>query len=329
MPHVPPVELTQRQVDLISKISERLGAWSERHGGNLSPQLRRENRIRTIQASLAIEANTLSFEQVSDLMDGKPVAGPPREITEVKNAIRAYENLENWHPWRVEDFLEAHRLLMDTLREDAGSFRAGGVGIYQGERLVHMVPLADRVPHQVADLLGWLRDTDTNPLLAGAIAHYEIEFIHPFSDGNGRIGRLWQTLVLSKWKPELAWLPIETVVHHRQNDYYAALAASDKAAEAGPFAEFILEALWERLGSTDQVADQVTDQVKALLALMGEGDSLSMKELMKRAGLRHRPTFRANYLTPAIETGLIEMTDPESPRSPRQKYRRKRDSERP
>jgi len=243
MPYAPPVELTQRHVDLISKISERLCAWSERHGGDLSPRLRRENRIRTIQASLAIEANSLSIEQVTDLMDGKPVAGPPRKITEVKNAIRAYENLENWQPYRVDDFLEAHRLLMDSLDEEAGRFRAGGVGIYHGDRLVHMAPPAERVPHQIRDLLGWLKNTDTNPLLAGAIAHYEIEFIHPFSDGNGRIGRLWQTLILSKWKPELAWLPIETVVHHRQSDYYAALAQSDQAAEAGPFSEFILEAI--------------------------------------------------------------------------------------
>ena len=191
MPYEPPITLTARHVDLVSRISEKLGEWQERHGGALSPRLRRENRIRTIQASLAIEANSLTIDQVTDLMNGKRVSGSAREILEVKNAIKTYEQLEKWEPFQVSDFLEAHRFLTESLCDDAGKFRSGGVGVFQGEKVVHMAPPADRVPHQIADLLGWLEETDTPSLLASAITHYEIEFIHPFSDGNGRMGRLW------------------------------------------------------------------------------------------------------------------------------------------
>jgi Fic/DOC family len=201
----------------------------------------------------------------------------------------------------------------------AGAFRKGGVGVYKGTKLVHMAPPADRVPHLVKDLLQWLRKTDLHPLLAAAVVHYEIEFIHPFADGNGRIGRLWQTLVLSAWRPQLAYLPMETVVHHRQGGYYKALAASDQAADAAPFAEFILGSLLDALLS-DQVTDQVCDQVNRLLGVFKKGEILSASVMMARLGLKHLPTFRRNYLKPALATGLIRMTQPDSPNSPTQRY---------
>ncbi|MCB1203718.1 MAG: Fic family protein [Verrucomicrobiae bacterium] len=319
----PPLTLTARLVDLVARIGEALGRW-EGSGRSPSPQLRRENRIRSIQASLAIENNSLSLGQVTDIIDGKRVLGLPREIKEVWNALKAYEMLENLDAGSVVDFLKAHAALMSGLVDDAGRFRKSGVGIYRGTDLVHMAPPADRVPHQIKDLLDWLGHTDTHPLLASAVVHYEIEFIHPFSDGNGRIGRLWQTLALCRWRPEFAWLPVETVVHDHQAEYYEALAASDKQADAAPFAEFILNTLLETLANHaagDQVSDHLSDHVKRLLSVFVRGEILAASEIRKRLGIKHPPTFRSNYLRPALAAGWIAMTQPESPRSPTQGYR--------
>ncbi len=319
MPYAPPLTITPRLIDLVSRISEALGRW-EGAEADLSPKLRRENRIRSIHASLAIENNTLSLSQMTDIIDGKRVLGLPREIKEVQNAMIAYELLDSLDPSSTKDLLKEHGALMKRLADDAGRFRKGGVGIYQGARLVHLAPPAERVPHLIKDLCGWLKRTDTHPLLAGAVIHYEIEFIHPFSDGNGRMGRLWQTLVLSRWKPRLADLPIETVVHAHQSEYYAALAASDKQADAAPFAEFILGALLESLQIPVE-NDQATGQVKRLLSVIKKDEIVGAEELMKRLALKHKPTFRDNYLRPALAAKLISMTQPESPRSPTQRYR--------
>ena len=323
MPYSPPHTITPRLIDLVSRISESLGRW-EGAVVAISPKLRRENRIRSIHASLAIENSTLSLSQVTDIIEGKRVLGLPREIKEVQNAVIAYELLDSLNPASSKDFLKTHSALMEGLAENAGRFRRGGVGIYRGATLVHLAPPAERVPHLIKDLFQWLKDTDTHPLLVGAVIHYEIEFIHPFSDGNGRIGRLWQTLVLSHWKPRLAWLPIETVVHDHQAAYYRALGDSDQQANAAPFAEFILGALLEAIESpivTDQVSDPVTDQVKRLLAVFLRDEILSAAELMQRLDLKHKPTFRDNYLRPALAAKRIAMTQPNSPRSPTQRYR--------
>lgn len=324
MPYTPPLTITSRLIDLVSRISEIMGRW-EAEDRAVSPKLRRENRIRTIHSSLAIESNTLTLEQVTAIIEGKRVRGLPREIKEVQNAFAAYELLEKFGPASVPDFLRAHGTLMQGLDTGAGAFRRAGVGVYKGTHLVHMAPPADRVPYLVRDLLRWLKKTDLHPLLAAAAVHYEIEFIHPFADGNGRIGRLWQTVILTSWKPQLAFLPMETVVHDRQAGYYKALAASDKAADAAPFAEFILGSLLEALlatPATDQVSDQVSDQVKRLLAVFVKGEILAGTVLMERLGLKHLPTFRRNYLKPALAAGLIRMTQPDSPNSPTQRYRR-------
>jgi Fic family protein len=224
----------------VADIGEAIGRFTATADRYLTPQLRRENRIRTIHASLAIENNTLTLEQVTAVIDGKHVLGHPREILEVRNALTAYEAMDGWEPTSREDLLAAHRLLMTALVDDAGRFRSGGVGIYRGKQLVHMAPPADRVQQQMDDLLDWLKHTDEHPLVASCVFHYELEFIHPFADGNGRIGRLWQTLVLRTWKPLLAYLPVETVVRQRQDDYYRVLAEADKQADATPFVEFML-----------------------------------------------------------------------------------------
>lgn len=239
----PPLTLTTKILALVGDISEQIGQLSVGDDNRQTPQLRRGNRIRTIQASLAIENNTLSVEQVTAVLDGKRVLGLPREIQEVRNAFAAYEAMPNWVASDRADLLQAHEQLMYGLIDDAGRYRQSGVGIYRGEQLVHMAPPASRVTHLVDDLLNWLAASDWHPLIASCVFHYEFEFIHPFADGNGRMGRLWQTLILSQWRPVLAYLPVEAVVRQQQDAYYAALSAADQQAEATPFVEFMLQAL--------------------------------------------------------------------------------------
>jgi Fic family protein len=222
-PYSPPLTLNPALLNRVSAIAEALGRWCARQDALPSPRLRRENRIQTIQASLAIEQNSLSVEQVSALFDGQRVIGPARDIQEVRNAINAYDALPRWDASNPQHLLEAHGLLMAGLINPPGPFRSGGVGIYRGDQLVHMAPPATRVPTLVADLLGWLASSDWHPLILSCVAHYELEFIHPFADGNGRLGRLWQTLILSRWNPLLAWLPIEEVIRSRQQGYYESL----------------------------------------------------------------------------------------------------------
>jgi len=265
----PPYTITSVMLKRVASISERLAtlAAADLSTGKLSPQLRRENRIRTIHASLAIENNTLSLEQVTDIIDGKPVIGPSRDIQEVHGAVAAYEQLEKWEPYSLEDLLAAHGILMHDLVARPGTLRTGGVGVFQGDRVVHMAPPAHLIHGHVENLFRWLRETDEHPLITGCVVHYELEFIHPFADGNGRMGRLWQTLILSKWKPLFAYLPVETIVRQRQKEYYAALGLADQQGDASPFIEFMLAALQDAVEGlkSDQVGDQDSDQVRRLL----------------------------------------------------------------
>ena len=197
-PYSPPLTLNPALLNSVAAIAEALGRWSARQDASPSPRLRRENRIHTIQASLAIEQNSLSLEQVTALFDGQRVIGPARDIQEVRNAITAYDVLPRWDPSNRQHLLEAHGLLMAGLIDAPGRFRRGGVGIYRGDQLVHMAPPAARVPALMGDLLAWLATSTWHPLIVSCVAHYELEFIHPFADGNGRLGRLWQTLILSR-----------------------------------------------------------------------------------------------------------------------------------
>ncbi|WP_395748543.1 Fic family protein [Prosthecobacter sp.] len=321
--YAPPFTITPRVLDLVALISEALGRWEAQNPEAMTPKLRRSRRLRTIHSSLAIENNSLSLDQVTAVVEGKKVLGPAKDILEVRNAFAAYEKLDDWNPSSTKHFLAAHGILMQGLVDRPGHFRSGGVGIMQGAKLVHLAPSAAGVPGLVKDLLGWLKQKPHHPLITSCVVHYELEFIHPFADGNGRIGRLWQTLILSRWKPELAFLPVESVIREQQAGYYRALAAADKAGQSTVFIEFMLSTLLqslEEVTTTDQVSDQVTDQVKALFKCLANGP-LSALDCMKKLGLSHRPTFRKNYLQPALEARLIERTLPDKPNSSQQKYR--------
>jgi Fic family protein len=324
--YIPPYTLTDEILSLVVEIGELVGAASPLADNPINPKLRRDNRIKTIQASLAIETNSLSLDQVTAIINGRHVLGPPDEIREVTNAYEAYERLLAFDPFSAEDILAAHRILMNDLTKESGKFRTGGVGIFAGEKLVHMAPPAERVPHLMRELLDWTKNAEVHPLIKSCVFHYEFEFIHPFLDGNGRMGRMWQTLLLYGWKPIFAWLPVETMIKTRQDAYCAALGHADKHADSAPFIAFLLHVIRDMLteiSQTEQVGVQLTDQVKKLLTALGT-EELPAKELMNRVGLRHRPTFRENYLLPALTLRLIEMTVPDKPNSSRQKYRKRR-----
>ena len=319
----PPFVNTPAIVALIADIAERAGRYSVATESSAALRLRRINRIRTIQGSLAIEGNTLDEHQITAILEGKPVIAPPREIQEVRNAILAYEQFETWDPTNEEDLLAAHALLVVSLVDRPGAYRSGGVGVMAGSTVVHMAPPANRVPVLMADLFGWLQRSDDHPLIASCVFHYEFEFIHPFDDGNGRMGRLWQTLILSRWRPLFAHLPVESIIHTHQNDYYRALHDStEQGVAATPFIEFMLGVIRVVLTdqATEQVAEQATEQVARLLVEIGD-DRFSAKELMAMVGLSHRPTFLYDYLQPALAGGWLEMTQPDTPKSPRQRYR--------
>lgn len=322
--YTPPYTISDRIVNLVSEITEILTKLTIDEKMKPNPRLRRDNRVKTIHASLAIENNSLSLEQVTDIINGKRVLGAPDEICEVKNAFAAYEHLLEMNPYSEKDMLKAHKILMNDLTKEAGAFRQGNVGIFAGETMVHMAPPAQRVPQLIKDLMNWVKKESAHPLIKSSVFHYEFEFVHPFTDGNGRMGRMWQTLLLYQWKPIFGWLPIETLIRERQEEYYRVLGEADRQADSAVFIEFLLQAIYDALKEiekTEQVGEQVTEQVQRLLDVLGE-ESLSTKELMGRLGLKHRPTFRDNYLLPAMKIGLIEMTIPDKPNSSQQRYRK-------
>ena len=331
--YTPPFHMTDKITYLIAEISEQVGRITVLQEGTISPHLRRGNRIRTIHSSLAIEHNSLSLEQVTAILEGKRVLGNPNEIKEVQNAYEAYELMLRLNPLSVKDLLKAHKLMMQGLVPENGRFRSRGVGIFAGKTLVHMAPPAEFVPEHIHNLFAWYKASKIHPLVKSAVFHYEFEFIHPFADGNGRMGRMWHSLLLGKWKEMFFWLPIEELIQSRQKEYYDALGIADRKVDSSGFVELMMEIIRDSLNevavvgrSIDQDSDQVTDQDKnqidRIISAIGE-DTLSAAEIMARLGLSHRPTFRKNYLNPALEQNLIERTIPDKPNSKNQKYRKK------
>ncbi|TVR59099.1 MAG: Fic family protein [Spirochaetaceae bacterium] len=320
MKYQPPYTITSEILNLVAAISEAIGRLTVLTGRARGVRLRRINRVRTIHGSLAIEGNTLSAAQITAILEGKRVIAPPREVLEVKNALAAYDRFGTWIPESEENLLEAHRVLMSGLIDDAGMYRHGGVGVMAGRQVIHMAPPADRVPILMTDLISWLAVTDAHPLIAGSVFHYEFEFIHPFADGNGRMGRLWQSLILARWNPLLADIPVESLVFEHQAEYYQALNESTRRTDSSPFIAFMLRMILDTvIISAPQVSPQVTPQVGALLAaIQGE---MSRESLQGSLGLSDRKSFHERYLKPALADGLIEMTIPDKPNSRLQKYR--------
>ena len=247
MTYQPPFTISSRAVSLVAEISALVERYVIRLEQRDALKLRRANRIKTIHSSLAIEGNTLSLKQVTDILDGKRVVAPLREIQEVKNAIATYDLAPTLDPFSVKDLLKAHGTMMAALVDGAGKFRIGGVGVFDGDQVIHGAPPAGQVPQLGASLFDWLRHSQDHLLLRSCVFHYEFEFIHPFTDGNGRTGRLWQSLILGKLNPVFLHLPVETMVHDNQNGYYQAINESTAKTDSGIFIDFMLERILDAL----------------------------------------------------------------------------------
>ena len=237
----PPFTVSAKAINLIAKISGQLERYAIRMEQEDTLRLRRANRIKTIHSSLAIEGNTLSEGEVQAVLEGKKVVAPLKEIQEVKNAIKTYELYPKLNPFSIQDLLLAHGTMMSGLVDEAGMFRKGGVGVFDGDKPIHIAPPADRVRDLMSDLFGWLENADDHLLIRSCVFHYESEFIHPFADGNGRIGRLWQSLILGRLNPIFEHLPVENMVYSNQQAYYHAINRSSDLGDSGPFIDFMLE----------------------------------------------------------------------------------------
>ena len=257
----PPFEITNEIVDSVVQIAELVGHLTVTNQLTSNPTLRRSNRIRTIHGSLAIEQNTLSLEQVTAVLNGKHILAPPKDIAEVKNAYEIYDRLEDLDPYSVDDLLTAHGIMMRGLVEESGMFRTRPVGVVDSEgHVLHFGTLPQYVPDLVMELLDWVKNSPVHMLVRSCVFHYELELIHPFADGNGRVGRLWHTLLLSKWNSAFAWLPVESIIHDRQQEYYNAINASNNEGESTIFIEFMLSAIKMALTEAIQADAGKTDK---------------------------------------------------------------------
>ena len=294
--YTPPFEITSKIIELISNISEKIGEISSIQNNSHYIQLRKENRIQTIHSSLAIENNSLSLEQITAIIDGKRVLGNPNEIQEVKNSVQAYDLLLTLNPYNEKDLLKAHKLMMQDLVENSGKYRTDGVGIFDGEKVVHVAPPAKRIPELMADLFEWLKTSDVHPLIKSCVFHYEFEFIHPFQDGNGRIGRLWQTVILKEWKEVFAWIPVETLIKENQKEYYNTLGVSDKSANSTKFIEFMLSIILttiEEIIETERkvtvnVTQKVTVNQKKIIEAIKENPNITQEKLAEIVGISRK-----------------------------------------
>lgn len=324
--HIPPFTVSNRMLDLVAGISEKVGQMNSHKTLESKPYLRRNNRILSIHSSLKIEANSLSLSEVRDVIDGHIVLGNQREIQEVNNAYQAYEEIEVIKPYSIADLKRIHRILTYHLVDESGTFRKGEEGVFSGNQCIFLAPPPQMVPTLMKDLFDWMRANrkKVHPLILSAVFHYEFVFIHPFSDGNGRMARLWHTALLYNWKNIFASIPLESQIEKYQNAYYDAIAKCHVAGNSDIFIEFILKMI-------DQVLDDVIVQIsksnaetseylKKLLEVMEYDVPYPAVAIMNALGLKSRETFRKNYINPAIKMGAVRMTLPDKPNSKNQRY---------
>ena len=292
----PPFVMNEQIATITAEIAELSGELSAYEGLTTNPILPRENRIKTIHSSLAIEQNTLSIGQVTDIIDGKRVLAPPADIKEVQNAYEIYEKLDILNPYSIEDLLVAHRIMTKDLIKESGMFRSGNAGVYDGEKLIHAGTPSSYIPEVMENLFTWLKESSLHPLIKACLFHYEFEFIHPFFDGNGRTGRLWHTLILSKWKPFFAWVPIESLIHDNQQAYYDAIEISNEKQNANDFVLFMLGiikiALEEILIRTRNVGENVGENEEEILNLLDNNPRLSAVKIAEKLNLSSRQVER-------------------------------------
>jgi len=327
MTYKPPYEISTSILNKVAAIMKMIGKFSSMNNLSNQPLLRRKNQIKSIHSSLAIENNQLSESQVKDLINGKLVIGPQKDVIEVQNAIKVYENIQDINPYDQKDLLKTHKILMASLLTDAGFYRKGQVGVFEDEKTIFLAPPADRVPTLMNELYDYLNHYDENILIKSCVFHYEFEFIHPFNDGNGRMGRLFQTCLLAKEEELFYYLPVESIIKRKQQEYYDAILKSNQEGTSSVFIEFMLGAIIESMNDTLKQSNiekgSLSIQAKKLLHVLEEGIPYSTLELMDMMGIKSRVSFRKNYLDPLLQSGIIEMTIPEKPMSRNQRYIKK------
>lgn len=322
----PPFTITNEILSYVSSISEKIGCITATNNLEAKPHLRKNNKIKSIHSSLKIEASSLTLGQVRDVINGRAVLGEQKEIQEVKNAYAAYERLSQIDPYNIRHLKQFHGIMTKYLVEESGDFRSGEEGVFNGDQCIFMAPPAQFVPQLMEKLFFWMNAArkDVHPLILSSVFHYEFVFIHPFSDGNGRMARLWHTAILSKWKPIFEYIPIESQVEMFQDEYYEAIAKCHVAGESTIFIEFMLsqiDAILDEISvQISEENEHLSEEVKKLLEVMEYDIPYKSKALMEKLGLKSREGFRRNYLHPAIELNLIRMTIPDKPNSRNQRY---------
>lgn len=325
--YIPPFDITNIMLDIISSIMKKIGKLDNYKNLNKMPILRRNNRIRSIHSSLAIEANSLSFDQVKDIIDGKKVIGPQDEIQEVKNAYEAYKLIKEVNQYSIKDLKKVHGVMTYLTVDESGEFRKGNEGVFdENGNCIHVCPPPEQVDELMKQLFKWMEENNgvIHPLILSSVFHYEFVFIHPFKDGNGRTARLWQNVILSNWEEIFEYVPIESQIKKYQEEYYLAIANCDHNGNSTEFIEFMLkmidETLEDLMESTSVQASHVSSYVNKLLDVMESGVAMTTSELMEKLNMKSRISFRDNYLNPALENGLIKMTNPDKPTSKNQMY---------
>ena len=324
----PPYTITNQMLSYVASISEKIGRITLISNMEKKPHLRKNNRIKSIHSSLRIEANSLTLNQVRDVINGKIVLGEQREIQEVKNAYCAYGKIAEINPYSIRDLKKYQGIMTKYLEEQSGDFRRGEAGVFHGDECIFMAPPAQYVPQLMEELFAWMKEVarEIHPLILSSIFHYEFVFIHPFSDGNGRMARLWHTAILYRWKPIFEYIPIESQIEKFQDDYYEAIAKCHVAGESTLFIEFMLaqvdKILDEITVQVDEDNEQLTEYIKKLLGVMEYDVPYTSNTLMEKLGLKSREGFRKNYLRPALDLQMIEMTIPDKPNSRNQRYRK-------
>ena len=322
----PPFNITNEILAYVSSISEKIGKISAINNLETKPHLRRNNRIKSIHSSLKIEANSLSLGQVRDVINGKLVLGEQKEIQEVKNAYVAYEKMNDIDPYSIKKLKEFHGIMTKYIVEESGDFRKGEEGVFNGEECIFMCPPARFIKGQMEELFAWMKKerTAVHPLILSSVFHYEFVFIHPFSDGNGRMARLWHTAILSQWKPIFEFIPIESQIEKFQDDYYDVIAKCHVEGESTRFIEFMLmqidKILDEVSEQMSESGEQMTEYLKRMLNVMEYDVPYTATAIMGMLGLKSKETFRKNYMNPAIELNLVRMTIPDKPNSKNQRY---------
>ena len=308
MENYPPYEITNKILNYVSEIMEKIGEANYFESLNRYPELRRKSRIRSIHSSLAIENNQLSLFQVEDVINGKMVIGEQKDIQEVKNAYKAYDELDNVNPYSVKDLKKIHGLLTFLIEDDAGKFRNHGEQVKDGNRTIFVAPSEKMVPRLIDQLFDWMNKAKetVNPLILSSIFHYEFVFIHPFSDGNGRTARLWQTAILANWKDFFKYLPIESMIKKYQNDYYKVIDKCNKEGNSTEFIEFMLKIISKTIDGmikTQKETTQETTQEK-LVDLIKNNPSITQEEMAKRLNItRDGVSYNIKILK---EKGIIE-----------------------